>query len=121
MPQTEENCLGAPVNGSEMAVLLPPGGRFTAECGRHTLKRPWFQLWVLLLSITSAGTVGTHAGEGRGVANVLPRSLPPAPPPSLPSLAHPRLCRFGPFVCASSREEVPSHLTLRKWFQCTLV
>lgn len=28
---------------------------------------------------------------------------------------------FGPFVCALSREEVPSHLTLRKWFQYTQV
>lgn len=72
-----------------MPVLFPSGGRFPAGCGRRTLKHPWFQLWVLLLSITSAGTVGTHMGEGRGTANVLPRP-PPAPScPSCPSTLAP--------------------------------
>lgn len=83
-----------PVRGSGTAVFFPSGGAFATECGRRTLKHPWFQLWVLLLSITSAGTVGKRTrvrGEGRQMCCrvPLPPSLPPAPPPSLPSLAHP--------------------------------
>lgn len=50
---------------------------------------------------------------------LLPRSLPlHLQPDSQP----PRTCRFGPFVCVVlSWEEVPSRLTLRKWFQTMLV
>lgn len=69
-------------------------------------------------------------GEARKQAKLfcspLPLTSPSSPLTASPPLARlaaaPRTCRFGPFVCVVlSWEEVPSRLTLRKWFQSVLV
>lgn len=114
-----------PASGSWKAVLFP--------CQVDILLlnvdvAPWnvpaFSCGSACFSLTSAGTVGMHAGEGQRTGKCAPASFPPSLHPLHPHSHHsptPDSAGFGPFVCALSREEVPSHLTLRKWFQCTLV
>lgn len=60
-------------------------------------------------------------GVGLVGTNGCPPSQTNNPPTSTP-ISHPsRHAGFFWSICLSGRKEVPSHLTLRKWFQCILV
>lgn len=81
---------------------------------------PALRLRLSLFLETNAGTVGCRNSKREGGTNV----LLPLPPPTLstftPFLTHPRRAGLV-HLSVLSWEEVPSHLTLRKWFQCMLV
>ena len=127
-----------PISGKEMKRSFrapPPVGRFgmfyfeNARAGaiscQQTLGR-----WIvgreqgLCVSVRVSVCVG-----GTNVLLPLPPPPPPPPPPPssppsstfTPSLTRPRRAGLVHLSALSWEGEVPSHLTLRKWFQCVLV
>lgn len=117
-------------------VALPWSQNGVALCGRFQCSppNPAPQHRTILSVLPSAGTADRRNSCGvvgrqenrQNCSALLFLCLPLHPPLQplhlQPDSQPPRTCRLGPFVCVVlSWEEVPSRLTLRKWFQSVLV
>lgn len=131
----EKTC---PLLKGEKGILLPcPGARMAWPSVADfsvPLQNPALQHRTILSVLPRAGTADRRNSCGvvgrqenrQNCSALLFLCLPLLPslqPLHLqPDSQPPRTCRLGPFVCVVlSWEEVPSRLTLRKWFQSVLV